>query len=60
MISLRQNGATADHLGLGLYIAKLIATGHGGSITADNTENGVVFSVQLPIDPESRGHTGPA
>jgi signal transduction histidine kinase len=60
MVSVRHNGATGEHLGLGLYIAKLIASGHGGSITADNTENGVVFSVQLPIDPESRGHTGPA
>lgn len=37
------------HLGLGLYIAKLIAEGHGGSITARNVADGVVFEVRLAI-----------
>ncbi len=47
MVSVR--GSDGDeHLGLGLYIAKLIAEGHGGSISADNIEGGVVFSVTLP------------
>jgi len=36
------------HLGLGLYIARLIAEGHGGSIGADNIEGGVCFSISLP------------
>jgi dedicated sortase system histidine kinase len=36
------------HLGLGLYVAKLIAEGHGGSIAAANTDGGVTFSVLIP------------
>lgn len=36
------------HLGLGLYVAKLIADGHGGRIAAENIDNGVRFSVWLP------------
>jgi dedicated sortase system histidine kinase len=47
MVSLRPKGQQ-QHLGLGLYIAKLIAEGHGGSIEAQNTDDGVVFSVRLP------------
>lgn len=49
MVSVRQDGDASEHLGLGLYIAKLIAEGHGGTIQAENTENGVVFCVQLPV-----------
>lgn len=47
MVSMR-SGESSRHLGLGLYIAKLIAEGHGGSISADNVGNGVVFEVRLP------------
>ncbi len=47
MVSMR-NGKNTQHLGLGLYVARLIANGHGGSIGADNTDGGVVFSVRLP------------
>ena len=47
MVSVR-SGGDDRHLGLGLYVAKLIAEGHGGSITAENTERGVVFSISLP------------
>ena len=36
------------HLGLGLYVARLIAEGHGGHIRADNVEGGVRFQVRLP------------
>ncbi|MCH8866348.1 MAG: hypothetical protein IID58_05790 [Proteobacteria bacterium] len=36
------------HLGLGLYIAKLIAEGHGGTINATNTDDGVTLLVSLP------------
>jgi len=52
MVSMR-GGENTQHLGLGLYVAKLIAEGHGGTISADNVEGGVVFEVQLP-DQDSR------
>ena len=46
MVSVRSG--EDRHLGLGLYVAKLIAEGHNGSIDASNTENGVSFDVLLP------------
>ncbi len=48
MVSVR---ARADdrHLGLGLYVAKLIAEGHGGHISAENVDDGVRFTVSFPI-----------
>jgi signal transduction histidine kinase len=46
MVSVR-NG-DHQHLGLGLYVARLIAEGHGGKIDAANIEHGVVFKVTLP------------
>jgi signal transduction histidine kinase len=48
MVSVRKDGSDR-HLGLGLYIAKLIAEGHGGRITAENADAGVRFSVVLPV-----------
>ncbi|MGH7129865.1 MAG: ATP-binding protein, partial [Planctomycetaceae bacterium] len=47
MISVRAD-ESGKHLGLGLFIARLIAVGHGGSITAFNVEGGVRFVVRLP------------
>ena len=47
MVSVR-GGGDNRHLGLGLYVAKLIAEGHSGKITATNTDNGVEFAVALP------------
>ena len=47
MVSLRDS-KTSRHLGLGLYVARLIAEGHGGSIAAENTPVGVKFSISLP------------
>jgi len=47
MVSMR-TGESSRHLGLGLYVAKLIAEGHGGRIAADNVDDGVVFEVTLP------------
>ena len=47
MVSVR-TGDSDRHLGLGLYIARLIAAGHGGRIEADNIEGGVVIRVSLP------------
>jgi two-component system, OmpR family, sensor histidine kinase ChvG len=47
MVSMR-TGENTRHLGLGLYVAKLIVEGHGGRIAADNVDGGVVFEVTLP------------
>jgi signal transduction histidine kinase len=47
MVSMRPHKDN-KHLGLGLYIAKLIADGHGGRIEGRNIEGGVEFSVLLP------------
>jgi len=47
MVSMRP--AEGDkHLGLGLYVARLIAVGHGGRISADNTDDGVIVTITLP------------
>ena len=47
MVSMR-GGESSRHLGLGLYVARLIAEGHGGHIGADNVEGGVCFTVTIP------------
>ncbi len=47
MISVRPDHAD-KHLGLGLYIARMIAAGHQGSIRADNIDSGVAFQINLP------------
>jgi len=49
LVSVRDQNSD-KHLGLGLYIARLIAEGHGGTISASNTEQGVAFRVSLPAD----------
>lgn len=52
MVSLRpQTNNTEPHLGLGLYIVRLIANYHGGQVKAssDKKENATTFTVQLPI-----------
>ena len=51
MVSLRgERSGAAPHLGLGLYIARLIAEFHGGTMRAGNLpgEAGAVFEVVLP------------
>ena len=47
MVSVR-SGKNSKHLGLGLYVAKLIAEGHGGRIAANNVDGGVRFTVTVP------------
>jgi len=55
MVSVRGKGAAtgAPHLGLGLYVARLIAEFHGGGIQAENTAaaDGVTIRVTVPIVP---------
>ncbi|RZV38893.1 MAG: hypothetical protein EX272_01510 [Chromatiales bacterium] len=50
MVSMRA-GKDSRHLGLGLYVARLIAEGHGGNISADNVMGGVRFTVAIPRTP---------
>jgi two-component system sensor histidine kinase ChvG len=51
LVSIRKSGGERRHLGLGLYIAALIARAHRGRIDGDNLEDGsgVVFCVSLPL-----------
>ena len=51
MVSVRsEHAADVPHLGLGLYIVRLIAEFHGGSVRADNRADGrgVVITVSMP------------
>ena len=50
MVSLREGASDTVHLGLGLYIVRLIADFHDGSIRAENLpdESGVSFTLTLP------------
>jgi dedicated sortase system histidine kinase len=48
MVSVRSDDS-GKHLGFGLYIARLIAEGHGGSIAAENTDDGVSFIIRIPL-----------
>ncbi len=49
LVSLRTHGG-GQHLGLGLYIVRLVAQAHGGSVMAQNLPagRGVEFSIRLP------------
>jgi len=52
MISMRETRtAGTPHLGIGLYVARLIAEFHGGSIAADDlpSGDGVVLSVRFAL-----------
>ncbi len=51
MVSLRENAGTEPHLGLGLYIVRLVAEFHGGRAEALDREDGsgVVIRVKTPI-----------
>lgn len=51
MVSVRSKSANEPHLGLGLYIVRLISEFHRGQVTAKNLVdgNGVVFSIILPL-----------
>lgn len=51
LVSVRAPDAQRHHLGLGLYVVRLIVAFHGGQITAFNRPEGtgVVFEVRLPV-----------
>jgi two-component system, OmpR family, sensor histidine kinase ChvG len=52
MISMRDaTGTGTPHLGLGLYVARLIAEFHGGTIAASNLPggDGVALGVRIPL-----------
>ena len=54
MVSVRpvdqhERGGRVGHLGLGLYIVRLVAEFHGGEAKAENAPGGVTFSVLLPL-----------
>lgn len=51
MVSIRTRPDSQPHLGLGLYLVRLIAEFHQGRIEADNTREGVCFSLWLPLAP---------
>ena len=48
MVSLRDRKGDEPHLGLGLYLVRLIAEFHQGSVAAEDIEGGVRFSILLP------------
>jgi dedicated sortase system histidine kinase len=58
MVSLRNTAELShkNHLGLGLYIVRLIVELHGGRVEADNSSNGqgVIFSIILPLNNNKR------
>ena len=47
--------ARRSHLGLGLYIVRIIAEFHGGTVSASNRKanDGVEVTVSLPLSPRS-------
>ncbi|HVC16320.1 MAG TPA: ATP-binding protein, partial [Rhodanobacter sp.] len=58
LVSLRDKATPGDapHLGLGLYVVRLVAERHGGTALAHNLDDGsgVAFSLQLRGMPRQR------
>jgi two-component system sensor histidine kinase ChvG len=56
LVTHRTERGNTPHLGLGLYIVRLIAEFHGGSVAAGNSEalSGAEFSVTLPVSMAKR------
>ncbi len=52
MVSVRPE-SPGKHLGLGLFVARLIAVGHRGTIAGFNVEGGVCFEVRLPMEEQA-------
>lgn len=51
LVSLRERPGTVPHLGLGLYIVRLIAEVHGGTVSAANLDGreAVEFRISVPL-----------
>jgi signal transduction histidine kinase len=51
LVSLRERPGETPHLGLGLYIVRLIAEVHGGEVNAANLPDGagVEFRITIPV-----------
>jgi len=51
MVSMRREASKDPHLGLGLYIVRLITEFHGGKVSAANREDGsgVVIKLSFPV-----------
>ena len=52
MVSIRPAASSDDpHLGVGLYIVRMIAQFHGGIASAQNKadDSGVVITIELPV-----------
>ncbi|MEE4219151.1 MAG: ATP-binding protein [Xanthomonadales bacterium] len=51
LVSLRDKRGAGPHLGLGLYIVRLVAAAHGGKVTTRNlpADGGVEFRISLPL-----------
>lgn len=52
MFSARTQPGDEPHLGLGLYIVRLVCEFHGGRVVASNRERppGVVFALEFPVE----------
>jgi signal transduction histidine kinase len=52
MVSRREEKGHKPHLGLGLFIVRLITQFHGGEASAKNLpdNSGVIFSITLPLE----------
>lgn len=51
LVSLREKRGAGPHLGLGLYIVRLVASAHDGAVNARNLpdDQGVEFQLDLPL-----------
>jgi two-component system, OmpR family, sensor histidine kinase ChvG len=52
MVSVRDTRDEQPHLGLGLYLVRLIMEFHRGRAVAENLEDGVCFTLELPLSHE--------
>ena len=51
LVSVREKRGKSAHLGLGLYIVRLVAAAHDGAVSARNLPGGkgVEFEIRLPL-----------
>ncbi len=57
--SRRESNPERPHLGLGLYVVRLVAIHHGGNVIAENRKDveGTIFTVTLPLELGSNAQT---